>query len=191
MLLETVLLLSYQARSGALYERLGLLLVAFMLGLAAGAAGVNRLLARAGPARIAAALNLSLIVLGGVAVAIAATGAAAGLWSTAALLFAAGALTAGIFACAAGQAGARGHAIGRLYASDLAGGAAGSLLAAMVLIPSAGLATTASLVCATGVAGLILWRYSRFAASAASRDRTVVVIVMWPNSSWPLKRSTR
>ena len=37
MLLETVLLLAYQARSGALYERLGVLLTAFMAGLAVGA----------------------------------------------------------------------------------------------------------------------------------------------------------
>ena len=69
MLLETVLLLAYQSQSGALYEHLGLLLLAFMLGLAAGAALVSRMLAggRASqaPRRIARVINLSLAVLGG------------------------------------------------------------------------------------------------------------------------------
>ena len=41
-LLETVLLLDYQARSGALFERLGVLIMAFMAGLAAGAWTITR-----------------------------------------------------------------------------------------------------------------------------------------------------
>jgi spermidine synthase len=165
MLLETVLLLAYQARSGALYERLGLLLLAFMLGLAIGAAVVGRLVVRGirGPrpvaGRIAAAVYVALALLGAAVAVIVANGVATGLWGTAVLMLAAGGLTAGVFACVSVEPGGGSQAIGQFYAADLAGGAAGSLLAGMVLVPSVGLAPTAWIVCGAAVAGLLVsWR---------------------------------
>ena len=51
MVLETVALLEYQAQSGALFEHLGVLVAAFMGGLAAGAWGSARLAARSAECR--------------------------------------------------------------------------------------------------------------------------------------------
>jgi spermidine synthase len=185
MLLETVLLLAYQSRSGALYERLGVLLLAFMVGLTAGAALVGRALARRDHAsgsvarRMAARLGLLLVALGALVAALVSTGTATGLWGTSLLMLASGGLTAGIFACASMAVspapvvtpqGVQNEPISDLtplYAADLAGGAAGSLLAGMVLVPSAGLAPTAGLVAVVGLAGLAL----RVTASLRARHR--------------------
>jgi hypothetical protein len=151
MLLETVLLLAYQARSGALYGHLGLLLLAFMLGLAAGAGLVDRRRRRAGSDgsqlnELIAALAVS--ALGALVAIQATTGLGGRLDTTAALAFGAGAVTAAVFA----SLGSRGP----LYSADLAGGAAGSLLAGMVFVPTLGLSATAWLAAATGLAGAVL-----------------------------------
>jgi spermidine synthase len=161
MVLETVLLLAYQARSGALYERLGILLMAFMVGLAAGAWGVGRLLTRsqgALPVRLAAVGLLAATgVLGGLTVALVTAGAAMGLVLTGAMLFAVGLSIAGVFACAAAPAAGDGSASpGRLYGADLAGGALGSLAAGLALVPMAGLVPTTWIVVGLSVLALLL-----------------------------------
>jgi spermidine synthase len=163
MLLETVLLLTYQARSGALYERLGLLLLAFMLGLAAGAAAVDRVVARGGGPfvasirrRTASVMYVALALLGALVAVLVSRGTAPGLLGTALLMVVGGSLTAGVFACMSVPEAGEAPAIGPLYAADLAGGAAGSLLAGMLLVPSMGLAETAWVVCGAGLAGLLL-----------------------------------
>jgi hypothetical protein len=161
MVLETVLLLAYQARSGALYERLGLLLTAFMAGLALGAWGVGRVVAsgrRSWSVRWAtAALLAAAGAIGVITAALVLTGAALGLALTGLLLCGTGAVVAGIFACAAAMAAPKaGLAAGRLYGADLAGGALGSLLAGLVLVPMAGLAPTVWLVVGLSVIAVLL-----------------------------------
>ena len=161
MVLETVLLLAYQARSGALYERLGVLLTAFMAGLAVGAWSLGRLLS--GPRRerwvrmATAGLLAASAAFSALTVALLATGVAMGLVLTGVLLFSVGVAVAGVFACAAASTADAGRAApGRLYGADLAGGALGSLLAGLVLVPMAGLAPTTWLVVALSVLALLL-----------------------------------
>jgi spermidine synthase len=160
MLLETVLLLAYQARSGALYERLGVLLMAFMLGLSAGAWTIGRLLSRGRPRdvrAVTAALLAASAALGMLTVALLATGAAMGLVLTGSVLFCGGVTVAGVFAGAAALTTAGGGAApGRLYGADLAGGALGSIVAGLALIPMVGLVPTAWVVVAVSVLALLL-----------------------------------
>ncbi len=156
MLVESVLLLHYQTRSGVLYQDLGLLLTAFMGGLALGAWACERPGGRPGPGagrRVAGALAAlaaaCALLVGG--------GAAAGLPVVAALLAAAGALVAAAFAVAvlrgAPDAGA---GTGPVYAADLAGGCLASVAAGLVAIPMLGLPATAALAAAVALAALVL-----------------------------------
>ena len=161
MLLETVMLLTYQARSGALYERLGVLLMAFMAGLTAGAWLVARIAApgrRPGIVGRTTAMLLGVRVgIGAVTAQLIASGAPMGLPATGLVLLLGGAAVGGVFACAAVSSGDEtGGAIGRLYGADLAGGAAGSLLASLVLVPMAGLVPTTWTVVGLGLVALLL-----------------------------------
>ena len=161
MLLETAMLLAYQARSGALYERLGVLLMAFMAGLTAGAWLVARITSPARPdssvRRTTAGLLAALAAVGAAAATLIAGAFPMGLSSTGLVLFLGGVTVGGVFACAAASSGdQRGGAVGRLYGADLAGGAAGSLLASLVLVPMAGLVPTTWTVVGLGLFALIL-----------------------------------
>jgi spermidine synthase len=152
MLLETVLLLAYQAHSGALYEHIGLLLLAFMMGLAAGAAAVDRMRSRHRPMTIpravTAGLALALALAGALVALVISAGALVGLWGTAALMLISGGVTAAIFATLGSRPS--------LYAADLTGGAFGSLLAGLLFVPSLGLAATAWVVCGAGLTSVAL-----------------------------------
>lgn len=179
MLLETVLLLDYQARSGALFERLGVLIMAFMAGMAIGAWlvagrmawpaerphgrgfsacrqwGGTSVLPRA--REVAAIMLVTLACLSGTIGLVVDSTRQVGLGSSALLLFTAGAIVSAIFACAcAVSSQADGGAIGRLYAADLAGGALGSLIASLVIVPMAGLVPTAWLVVGISLLALLL-----------------------------------
>ncbi len=148
MVLETILVLNYQVRSGVLYQDIGLLLTCFMGGLALGAAAVDRLWRRSGgaawlrlcglalPVLFAA---LSLLVAGGVN-----SGVLAGKLATGLLLFSSGALVAGLFSYA-GFEGVRDQeaVIAPLYAADLAGGCIGAWTASLLVIPLAGMSWAA------------------------------------------------
>jgi spermidine synthase len=161
MMLETVLLLSYQVRVGVLFQDLGLLLTAFMIGLAVGAGAMDRLASRSSgspdPAR-AAGLVLFLLAAAAASVAVATSSRGlGGLGATASSLFATGALTAALFACAARDPRAEARsAIAPLYASDLLGGGVGSLGASLLLVPAAGLGGSAALTAATALAAALL-----------------------------------
>jgi spermidine synthase len=161
MLLETVLLLAYQARSGALYERLGLLIMAFMAGLTVGAWAVARIAppGRAGPVvhRATLVLLVALAVVGILVAELIATGAGMGLPLTSLVLLLGGAAVGGVFACAAAASDDQGGAaVGRLYGADLAGGAIGSFLGSLVLVPLAGLAPTTWIVVGLSLLALLL-----------------------------------
>ncbi len=161
MLLETVLLLAYQARSGALYERLGVLLMAFMAGLTVGAWFVARITT---PGRRAGIVGGTTVVLlaalaavGAVTAHLIASGSPMGLLVTSLVLLVGGAAVGGVFACAAAASSDQGGgAVARLYGADLAGGAVGSLLASLVLVPMAGLVPTTWSVVGLGLVALLL-----------------------------------
>ncbi len=153
--IESLLLLAYQARSGVLYQNLGLLLMAFMAGLALGAFLVDRAQRPEGGGR--GRVAWLLLALAALAVALAAGvagGIAPGLVATGIGLLGAGALTAALFAEVSRGAGDQAAAVGPLYGADLIGGCVGSLAASLVLIPLLGLAGTALAVAAVVVAAL-------------------------------------
>jgi spermidine synthase len=148
MALEILVLVLYQISLGSLYQQLGLLIAAFMAGMAAGSAAGCRWDGRAGggPHRLAG-LQGGLAVL---AVALALWlqgGGAAGtsgpeFWTLAGyalILAAAGFGGGGIFALSAAlwqesQPEARGQG-GRLYAADLLGATLGTLGVSLLVLP--------------------------------------------------------
>ncbi len=173
MVLETVLILAYQVRSGILFQDLGLLLTAFMGGLALGALLLERWGQRrrqvlditAGPPAGAVPIPgwLGALCLGGLALlgagtaGLVAAGLAGRLLVAALLLLLAGTGVAAVFAQASLASGRdQAAAIAPLYAADLAGGCLGSLLASLLLVPLAGLGGTALLAVLITLLGLLL-----------------------------------
>jgi spermidine synthase len=162
MVLETVMILHYQAENGVLYQNLGILLTAFMAGLAAGAGTVPRF-ARSGidnpgsPKRIC---GLTLVgafaALSFAAIGLLRAGAPAGLWFFSLLLFVCGFVVAGVFAYASfmGTAGQE-SLIGPMYAADLIGGCAGSVLCSIFLVPFVGMEQTAGVALLASVLGFL------------------------------------
>ena len=150
MVVETVLILQYQTRHGILYRDLGILITAFMLGLAAGALTVAA--AARGRSRyrtIGREWGIGLIagfaIVGTLVFFQARTEGFSGLAETSGLLAATGFLVAGVFAFASlrwpsGQE----RAISPLYAADLLGGCAGSVAASLLIVPLAGMDMTAA-----------------------------------------------
>jgi spermidine synthase len=145
---ESVLILAYQAKEGVLYQEIGLLLAAFMAGLALGAPALRDLILGTGVRnkRVRGwgyALLAGFILLGFAAMGIVTGGAAGGLLMTAVLLAVAGFLVGGLFAyaglCGVGE---QKKVIGPLYAADLVGGCLGALFGSIALIPLLGLAGT-------------------------------------------------
>ncbi len=146
MFLETALLLHYQIVSGVVFQDIGLLIAAFMAGLAGGAVAIDRaqpidsgtsLLRRYG---LATVIGLALL---SAASAWVMTGGGGRIETTALIGFS-GALVGAVFGYAAARwPGDRARGLGALYAADLAGGAAATLLAALVVVPVGGLQATA------------------------------------------------
>jgi spermidine synthase len=153
MLLESVLLLHYQTRSGVLYQDLGLLLTAFMAGLALGARGGERLEAH----RATRLVPLGLAGLAAAGAVLVATGAGGGLAPMAGLLLLAGTLVAAAYAGAVLRGSPDPATVtGPVYAADLAGGCLASLIAGLATIPMLGLPATAALAAAVALAALVL-----------------------------------
>jgi len=149
MVLETLLILHYQLKSGILYQDIGILLMGFMAGLALGALAVDKM---AGSERNevsawwGAALMAGFALLAITTLWIVRTGVGTGLLEVSSLLVLAGFLVAGVFAFASLR-GIHDQAemISPLYAADLFGGCVGSLAASLVLVPVMGLDGTAGL----------------------------------------------
>lgn len=157
MVIETVLLLDYQTRSGALYRDLGALLTAFMAGLAAGSAWLDRRTRRAGAGKAGPWLVIALAALASAIAALLETGHVLGLVPVAILLAATGFVVAALFAWAAAVAHPDPRVpIAPLYAADLAGGCLGSLGAALALVPLAGLPGAVELLAPLLLAAAIL-----------------------------------
>ncbi len=160
MVAEAVVLLRYQAESGALYQDIGLLLTAFMAGLAAGAfafdraAGSSPAIGRAPGAALLLGLALLLAALGAAAVA---GGAWFRLGPAAVILVASGALVSAIFGYASRFGGTDpGDAAAPVYAADLLGGCLASVVAGLVLVPLFGAGATAAGTAAVAAAALVL-----------------------------------
>ena len=158
-----LLLLSFQARVGALYGALGVLTAMFMLGLALGALLAHRVL-RAGEGGSGATGPLRLALAGALAYAVALpwtldaaaeaseSGLVAALLAHGALLLAAGVVTGSFFPLGAAvrlAAGAgAGDTAGRLETADHVGAAAAALVGAVFFIPTLGFTRSAWLLAA-------------------------------------------
>ncbi len=163
MVVETILILHYQVKAGVLYQNLGILLMVFMAGLAAGAPAILKA-ARFDAAGLAtvgrvwgsrlfigfAALNLAFVVL-------LRSDYSAHLFVSSFLLFVAGFLVSGVLAYAS-LSGVENQkiAVSPLYAADLLGGCLGSVLGSLLLIPFFGMEETAAIMAIVSVAALLL-----------------------------------
>jgi spermidine synthase len=162
MILETILILYYQAKHGGLYQHIGFLLMSFMAGLALGSLAVNQWMARLRvqrkPARwcgVGLVVGFGLLCL--FITAAIALGALSGLTLTSLLLAAAGFFVAGIFAYVSlYEIEDQKSMISSLYAADLVGGCAASLLAGLILIPVAGMDFTAQAMVALVLVSVLL-----------------------------------
>jgi spermidine synthase len=146
MVLETIILLHFQTKSGILYQDIGILLTGFMAGLSFGAFGIEKIYGRL-------FRSLGFALIGGFAVLSAITGlwissgSGFGLSVSLGMLFLTGALVAGVFSYAGlHESRDQTGAIAPLYSADLIGGCLGSILASLVLAPVTGLAVTSYLM---------------------------------------------
>lgn len=155
--LEVVLLFAYQNREGSLYAALGVLVALFMLGLAAGTLGSERVCAprdRDRTRRWAAWVDAATI-----AVILATPLLATSGWLAAAGLVAAGLCTGAVFPPAVADLGRRmgpARAAGWADAADHLGAMLGALIVGLVVLPVAGLwgaALALALVKAASLAG--------------------------------------
>ena len=154
MSLEMVLLLAFQALAGHLYHALGGMLAGFMAGMAAGALLARRVLSL--PRALAGALG----ALAAVAALIPAVLTLARLFPAASALLVlvgivlAGASTGAIYPLAVRAAG-HPQAAARIYAWDLAGAAGAALVVALLAVPLLGLFPVAALSAALCVAAAL------------------------------------
>jgi len=175
MLLELVLLFAFQALHGSLYAEVGLIVTAFMAGLALGAALSNRAITHPGRAsRPTVRQALGAVLAGTVAYGAILPWIFRGSPPTPQLLFPLLALFGGllggaVFPLAAALRTARPLGIadssfhsdqpsatgGILYAADLAGGALGALVGAALFIPILGIPQTCAAIAILALAGLV------------------------------------
>jgi spermidine synthase len=167
MTLEIVVLVLYQVAWGSLYRQLGLLIAAFMAGMAAGGAAGVRLGNRPGAGAVLAAAQAGLAVLA--LTLIGALGLPAGSlaarWPVLAqgayaLALAAGGLGGGLIFSLSAALWTRVRPLaaagGSLYAADLLGATLGSLGASLLLIPVWGLLPALYLVAALHAAAAVV-----------------------------------
>jgi hypothetical protein len=151
MVVETLLLIHYQVKSGILYQNIGILLMSFMAGLAAGAYAVDRCWTAGRPRTLPMSLLRGLmfgfiLLCCGLVLQLSAE-YAPGLGMMSLLLATTGFLVAAVFACASiGHDGEPEVMVAPLYSADLAGGCFGSIAATLVLIPVIGLPAAALLL---------------------------------------------
>ncbi len=158
MFLETLLLLYYETRHGVLYRDLGLLLMMFMLGLAAGAASLSswlgnqsRIGRRWGVVLSAGFLLLSLTYILSLRIA-----SGASLELVALQLFGAGLMVAGVFIyCSRKGVQDERSVVSPLYAADLLGGFAATLIGSLLLLPFLGFVLSGWVVFGVALATLL------------------------------------
>jgi len=156
---EVVVILGYQVAFGHLFARIGMIVAAYMLGLAVGARAVEAAWLR--PTYRTLVTTQAALAVGSAALAVLVSGPE-GLPAVGEPLFAAVAAAAGLaagihFPTAVRLTGERGSA-GRLYAWDLAGAAVGSLVASIALLPLLGVPAVLVLLSALNLGALVvLW----------------------------------
>jgi len=142
MVLEIVVILHFQTKNGILYQDIGILLMAFMAGLALGARAATR---KINPD---ISRKLGIIMLSGLALLSVATGLTinygrtSGLAGMSGLLFLVGFFTAGVFSYASlRRAEDQRSVITPLYSAVLIGGCVGSIVTTLIIVPIFGLLT--------------------------------------------------
>lgn len=163
MIMQTMLLLTYQTQSGILFQNIGILLMIFMAGLAAGSFAVMKaakacrrnfeiLSTQWGAALLAGftLLNLAFFTLRYFAMPF-------GIFIVSMLQFSAAFFVSAIFAVAS-IAGVKDQqrVVSPLYASDLIGGCLGSLLGTLMLVPFLGMDQTIGILMVVSLASLLL-----------------------------------
>lgn len=149
MVLETILILYYQVTHGVLYQDIGILMMSFMAGLAAGAMAIHKKMSDSMDRRPFKRLYGAFLLIGfcflcaftGITLTM---GISLGLAPISFLLGASGFAVGGIFAYASiHKVEDRIKVISPLYAADLIGGCFGCLLGSLIFIPLAGMDVTA------------------------------------------------
>ncbi|MFZ0426656.1 MAG: hypothetical protein WAO20_00965, partial [Acidobacteriota bacterium] len=161
MVLETVLLLHYQIKSGVLYQDIGLLLTLFMGGMALGALAIRRAAPVEGPisVRIGMALAGVLVAESVFYLLLIEFRVTLNLAAVAGLLLLVGFLVAGMFAFVSRRVRAdERRLVSPLYAGDLLGGCLASLLASLVLVPFFGFEQSVLVALLLSLSALILVR---------------------------------
>jgi len=156
MVLEIILILHFQTQNGILFQDIGILLTAYMAGLALGAATLAKI------NQPIAKLH-GIILLAGFAILSGSvgwrieSGGGSGFIEISFLLAVSGFLSAGIFAYASLRLNSdQNKAIASLYTADLIGGCLGSILTSLILVPFLGLSTTAFLMTGFAMVSLLL-----------------------------------
>jgi spermidine synthase len=163
MMMETMLVLHYQSKNGALFQNIGILLMVFMAGLAAGAilsaewAGRYRLTHGAFGKSAGRGLLVGFGLLHLAFWFLLKKTVVFGIILTAGFLFGAGFFVAGIFAYAAyADAGDQRNVVSSLYAADLLGGCAGSIIGSLLVIPFFGLEQSAVWMIGVSLVSLLM-----------------------------------
>lgn len=165
MVLETLLILHYQVKSGILYQDIGLLLMGFMAGLALGALVTDKWVfarARRKPLWYGFLLSGGLALFSLVTSSEIRSGSVAGLAQTTGFLLITGFLVSAAFAYASLE-GVRDQreVVAPLYAADLIGGCLGSLASSLLLIPVAGLVATSASMAPLALLSALLLKWGR------------------------------
>lgn len=169
MLLQVVILFAFQVTHGTLYAGVGLMVAAFMIGLAVGGEVGNRLLRHGvvtlrlpgqhgcAPIRLAhrglVGVQAGVVVFSGALVGLLQLSVALPEFGFVVLAVIAGLLPGIAFPLAAALVGGEARAVGRLYGADLLGGALGAVLCAALLVPVLGLPQVCLLAALVGLGG--------------------------------------
>ncbi len=146
MVLETILILHFQTKTGILYQDIGILLMSFMAGMALGAQTEERI-RRSFFKWSGVALLLGFLLLSAATGLEINFGGGAGLFEVSVLLVLSGFFVGAVFAYASFRdVDDQRSIVAPLYAADLIGGCLGSILATLLLAPIAGLAISAYLM---------------------------------------------
>jgi spermidine synthase len=164
MVSETLLLMNYQNKSGALYQDIGILLMTFMLGLSFGALMANRFLTAAESVGrkhtwIGRLLFLGFGLMNAMMYYAIKFNLIENMVSTSLLLILDGVFVSAIFAFVSFSKVEDGRkAMIWFYSADLIGGGIGSLAVSLILLPIFGILSTSILTAAVAVCALAFLR---------------------------------
>jgi len=167
MTLQVVLLLAFQALHGYVYHQVGLLVTAFMAGLALGAGAVSRQSSVVSSRWLLGAQG-GLVVYALALAWLLPLELPAPEWVFPLLAGIAGGLTGAVFPLAASLSASddrTGRAASLLYGADLMGGCVGALAASLILVPVLGVVQTCLAVALVAGVGALLSFYPSFTSS--------------------------